>query len=1175
MLKTQSSFGTTKKSNKNRNVAICGNNLKEIKDLYFNVKDENARLKNEIKEQDNEIKKMRIKLSKMPKQQPNNQQKKEEQKSNVLLANDNDVNTLKFELQNLRNKNSKMKTIIAGLQKDLKSRSYINSFYKPKNLSSPKNSTFYGTAEVNDYLKLISHLQQSLKDAHNDRKKLIDDLANIKENGSSKLIIEYSDDIRDKNLKLSEMGLQISKLKSSFETNQQILNLTKNSLEEYMEKYKIERNKNTDLENQLQMQESALAKLNEYSKMIEEYKKKEKSMEQRIMDLCENPFIKQANERDNAFAQLRATQMALNESEKRLKNFMDENSELKNKLKELNNNYNKVLKERDQFKEEGLRYKIDKEEREKMGKEFDEVFNKISKFGEVDSNYENIINLLKGQINDPTGKKWENIDFLEKMDDFPDDKEKLVKEIQRLKIEKGILGEELEKSKILLTKQIGLNEDYKNLKEVESKKYNAQIKILQQKILRLVDLIENKNIPVDNDIKKIINEHRQQSIIGNDKKYEKNILEDNSDKNSVYTSITGFSIDSEENNEFAVDENSLDLYITTANFDKNSIENKLGIPLDNLMSFITVDFYLHETQTSNLMTGQNPNYNFQLMFKVNVDEHFILYLQDDVINIEVYYLQNNTQIIFARGIINLNQLINVEKDPKSRVVHGYCEIYYANDSSIKIGDIKYKMRMRKSINNILKWIKDKNELFKELDPVNQANYKMMSELNMKHNLINELEFYGKENINNKIYNIKIMITKGEELKVYGPPRRINPYIYYQFFKQNEHYSNIMTGSDPLFDDMAQYTCVYNANFHEYLDKELLNIYIFDSSRPIQVDTEGKEVELLREENNNDLIGICKIKLKGLIFNNKIEGKFAILSEDGLANMGYLVVNITAEEILFDDKSDVNINIYPKEVIEGIDPLLIKLAALLRSKCLNMNSAFHLFDLSNSGHISLVDFKSTIFLTLKFTKKDEEIQKLIDIIFGKKVILDKQDFYQVFNNLLPFEDDVNANRMTVAVLDKGVGFEIKGQPKKNMQYSINNVSVSQSLNMGQGQGMGSIANSGKLNINQPSIINESVRSREMSEIMIIVENYMINFGKTTAADLYKIFDYDANLSVGRKELAEGFGRMGISLTSDELEMIWKAIVGKQDKEKFEFVEFREFFEKNKINNKNRANVSIAK
>ena len=58
----------------------------------------------------------------------------------------------------------------------------------------------------------------------------------------------------------------------------------------------------------------------------------------------------------------------------------------------------------------------------------------------------------------------------------------------------------------------------------------------------------------------------------------------------------------------------------------------------------------------------------------------------------------------------------------------------------------------------------------------------------------------------------------------------------------------------------------------------MNIYVFDSSTPIEVDTDGKEVEMVRKNIENDLIGICKVKLRGLILNNKIEGKFEILNE---------------------------------------------------------------------------------------------------------------------------------------------------------------------------------------------------------------------------------------------------------------------------------------------------------
>ena len=97
--------------------------------------------------------------------------------------------------------------------------------------------------------------------------------------------------------------------------------------------------------------------------------------------------------------------------------------------------------------------------------------------------------------------------------------------------------------------------------------------------------------------------------------------------------------------------------------------------------------------------------------------------------IELYYLKNNTQTIFANGKINLNQLIQIESDPKTRVVHGYIEMFCIDDSPIKICDIKYKMRMRNSILEKIKLINEKNEIFKNLDPINEANMKIMGDLN--------------------------------------------------------------------------------------------------------------------------------------------------------------------------------------------------------------------------------------------------------------------------------------------------------------------------------------------------------------------------------------------------------------------------------------------------------------
>ena len=1158
---SSSGFGKITKPKGKTTISFGGRNEMIDPDLYYTVYDENKELKKKLNQIEKENKKLSAKL------QYNNipNPLKEESKSQM----NKDTNTMLIENENLKKKNKRLNSKIESLQKDLqKTRMRPGTFYKPRNFGGGKYPNVY---QVNDYEKLINHLQQTLNNAHADRRKLIEDLTNLKENGASKTIMEYSDNIRDKNLKLSEMSLQLDKLKEAFETNEKILQLTKRTLDEYTEKYTIERNKNRELENQLQLQKSSLEKLDEYATLIEKYKKNEQLLEQKIMDLCDNPFIKQINERDETYANLRETQMALSEAQRRLKIDDDKINELERQLRELKDRYNKTLQERDQFREDGMRYKIDKEEREKQGREFDALFKRISQFGEVDSNYEKILNLLKGQLSkDPQGNNWENIDFLQKMDEFPDSKEELIKEIQRLKIEKGTLGQELEKTKNILAIQQQLNDDIKKKQDVEGKLYIKQINSLKEKLRRLVDLVDRRNLPADFDLNDI---YIRDKVPKKDTE-EKNEYNVDLNNRSVYTSITGFSNDSEE---FAIDENCLDLYITTANFDVDSIQNKLGLQIDNLMSFISVDFYIHQTQTSNLMTGQKPNYNLQISFRVNVDENFLNYLQDDFMVIELYYLNNNTQTIFANGKINLNQLIQIESDPRTRVIHGFIEMFYIRDSSIKMGDIKYKMRMRKSILEKIKWINEKNNLFKELDPINEANRKIMGELNKKKPFI-DLTYYDKENIHNKVYNIIIEVKKAQNLKTAGPSRRINPYLYYRFYKQNEHISNTMTGTDPVFDDRDEYTCVYNNNFHEYLDKEFLNIYIFDNSRPIEVDTDGKEVEMVNDNNNTDLIGVCKVPLRGLILNNEISGQFVISNEEGNLKMGDLEVKIVAKEIFLDNDDKKNRGLFDENTIIGVDPLLVRLAAFLRDKGLNMNSAFNIFDKDNEGQISLDNFKSIIYFNLQFTKRDDEISKLVDLIFKNKVVIDRQDFNKIFNNLLPNDNNFNSERKNV-ILDQNTEINLTVIDKKNYTTgAINNMNAN---NMNNNYNTyynnnNNIFNNPNANTNTNAINSQTNmnvidsgtirrKSRSMREIMLKVDDFMFYFGKRTAADLFKIFDQDENFRVGLKELADGFSKMQIALNPEELEMIWKHIVKSNYQTSFDLEEFIDFYNRHKIPN----------
>ena len=46
--------------------------------------------------------------------------------------------------------------------------------------------------------------------------------------------------------------------------------------------------------------------------------------------------------------------------------------------------------------------------------------------------------------------------------------------------------------------------------------------------------------------------------------------------------------------------------------------------IKNLLSFLTIDFYNHDTVHTGIFEGLQTNYDFKVSFKVTVDEFFIM-----------------------------------------------------------------------------------------------------------------------------------------------------------------------------------------------------------------------------------------------------------------------------------------------------------------------------------------------------------------------------------------------------------------------------------------------------------------------------------------------------------------------------------------------------------------------
>ena len=254
-----------------------------------------------------------------------------------------------------------------------------------------------------------------------------------------------------------------------------------------------------------------------------------------------------------------------------------------------------------------------------------------------------------------------NINYFEQNAEKANDPIYLKSEIEKLKIDNGELGKELETTKALLTTLQQIIDETKQLQEVDKMKYQTEVKILRDKIDELVKLIDVDKLPKEflvqdplsgqpvlKDKNEILNE-----LIPSEKK-EAKLLDDR---------ITEFSEDDTEV-ELSMNENALDIFFGECVYE-DGLSEELGFNIDHILSFFSVDFYVHETQTSDILNGKTPQFNFQITFKVDMNEKFITYLESEYIYIDIYSLRDNVQNIFGKGKIKLNFILCIRSKFKN------------------------------------------------------------------------------------------------------------------------------------------------------------------------------------------------------------------------------------------------------------------------------------------------------------------------------------------------------------------------------------------------------------------------------------------------------------------------------------------------------------------------------
>jgi hypothetical protein len=119
-------------------------------------------------------------------------------------------------------------------------------------------------------------------------------------------------------------------------------------------------------------------------------------------------------------------------------------------------------------------------------------------------------------------------------------------------------------------------------------------------------------------------------------------------------SVSVFSVDPDEEEDLQPGENYFDLWVGNAELEPSGLLASYkhysptgAVDMQTLITFMTIDFYDHDTQRTNLAEGTHCAFNLQVSFKVTADAPFIQYLESGYLKLELYMCQGSEAIKLA------------------------------------------------------------------------------------------------------------------------------------------------------------------------------------------------------------------------------------------------------------------------------------------------------------------------------------------------------------------------------------------------------------------------------------------------------------------------------------------------------------------------------------------------
>ncbi len=541
------------------------------------------------------------------------------------------------------------------------------------------NRSATGTPHAKKTRELVSALRSRLHNAEQQNQRLTRENSKLRQNSASSSsgrlppaapsassashglvsgdVLELQRELRNKDAQLTLLNSRFEHLESRSRAAQEIHNKTLSKLEEDNMTIRDQRRRLQMLQHDNEVLEGERARFGDLEAEVSELRGRNLELEESIGRLCESPFIENAYKSEKEHMDLRRFKKDARHTNIQLEYLQEQVKKHSAALTEYKQQVQGLHLEKESLAKEKAELQVQVEEYMRSNDLLKDKMRLYSGDSGIDTaDLERALTLVKRRTEVPA-----ELDFLEKTD--ADDLETvpaLRNKAQNLQIKILEQVRELERSERMLQAQSSINRDINTELEALQKRFNSESSTLHKRCSDLEILASKRLQRV-----KTLEAQLKQYIAG-----------------GVSPGGLGVSVDGNggaqnalaiKNNmlapgmTFEPGENLLEVFVVSGSFATGPGLSGPGAIMFNGESvaltgdsttFVMCDFYDYETQTTPLLVGQTPQYNFSATYKLETDHFFLRYLSTDSLVLEVNLARNADFQLIAQCTLPLRELLD-------------------------------------------------------------------------------------------------------------------------------------------------------------------------------------------------------------------------------------------------------------------------------------------------------------------------------------------------------------------------------------------------------------------------------------------------------------------------------------------------------------------------------------